>query len=190
MLIYCAGPEVFLQNAHEVFAEKLNVCQKYGAMGITPFDADHPHERGSANLAISICRENMRLIDRCDAVVANITPWRGVHMDPGTSFEIGYALAKGKKVACYTQDERTLAERFEMSYLQGEALLDQNGYVIEDFGWSDNLMVEGALLDLGYPMVVHSLPAARRFVSILGFEDAVKQLMDDAILNSLTSLGL
>jgi len=66
-----------------------------------------------------------RMIDECDAVIANIEPFRGPHMDPGTAFEIGYAVAKGKPVYCYTTQAR-----------------DENGDAIEDFGLTENLMID------------------------------------------------
>jgi len=51
---------------------------------------------------VAIYRGNVAHMDRSDAIVANMTPFRGVSMDAGTAFEMGYMAAKGKPVLGYT----------------------------------------------------------------------------------------
>jgi nucleoside 2-deoxyribosyltransferase len=51
-----------------------------------------------ANDAATIYRENTKRIRTADAVVADISPFRGPHMDVGRAMEIGYAAALGKPV--------------------------------------------------------------------------------------------
>ena len=46
-----------------------------------------------------------------DAVIANLTPWRGPGCDPATAFEVGFASALGKPVLAYLNvDEEADAE--------------------------------------------------------------------------------
>lgn len=204
MKVYLAGPEVFLPHAHTVFAEKINICKKYGLTAVTPFDnapaLENFHAQDAAQM---IFTQNIAIIDGCDALIANITPFRGVHMDPGTALEMGYAFAKNIQVAAYTQDNRELIMRlspnataFMASDVQPHLHhpekfqnqednplkpslrhVDNAGYLIENFGLSENLMVHGCLSAQGRKTEGVSLPFAERFTSCLGFEDAVLSLL-------------
>jgi len=180
MKVYLAGPEVFLPNAFAIFQEKKTICAKLGVVGAAPFDNElelSPHTPPHQAAEI-IYQENIDLIQQCDAVVANITPFRGPHMDPGTAFEIGYAVAQGKPLACYTQEGRILVNRIAMHPdLTSHVPQDQDGYFIENFDLSENLMIKISLNNQGRKLVVHHLPLSERFVNIAGFEGALKQLL-------------
>ena len=80
----------------------------------------------------------VELMDGCDAGVANLTPFRGPSVDPGTAVEIGYLHARGTPVFGYTNVAADYAER-----------VDDPDRSVEDFGLVDNLMVEGALAATG-----------------------------------------
>jgi nucleoside 2-deoxyribosyltransferase len=77
-----------------------------------------------------------------DAIVANLTPFRGPSADPGTVFELAWMLARGKHAFGYSADPRPLAAR-----------TTPDGNVIEDFGLSENLMIDCALRAAGNPLV-------------------------------------
>lgn len=136
--IYLAGPEVFRPDA-EAEGERLkDLCSSWrGVSGIYPLDGEPLHE------AITIKRRCMEMIDGADAVVANISPFRGYHMDPGTAFEIGYAEARGKPVHLWSDDIRDMVDRVP-------ALIDDSdpprrwceaGHQVEDFAQPENLMI-------------------------------------------------
>ena len=86
--LYLAGPDVFLPNPLEVARLKQAICQNYGFTGLFPFDVSLdladllPVEQG-----LAIYRSNIALMNRCDLIVANMTPFRGPSMDVGTAFE-------------------------------------------------------------------------------------------------------
>lgn len=180
MKVYLAGPEVFLPNAVSIFEQKKFLCEKHGLFGAAPFDneldlsaATPPHQAAEI-----IYQANVALIDGCDAVVANITPFRGPHMDPGTAFEIGYAIADNKPVACYTQEGRILVNRIPKSgELAAHLPQDPQGYLIENFDLNENLMIKISLNNQGRKLVVHHLPVHERFVRVDGFEGALRQLL-------------
>ena len=92
-------------------------------------------------MAHTIFRQNVALIEKSDLVLANIVPFRGPSADPGTVWEIGYAYARGIPVICYgsagTYLERCRTAGLE-SALKGR---DRDGFVIEDFGERENLMI-------------------------------------------------
>ena len=41
-------------------------------------------------------------MDSADAIIANLTPFRGIAADTGTCFELGYMCAQGKPAFAYT----------------------------------------------------------------------------------------
>ena len=111
------------------------------------FAAIPPGER----LSRLIFAGNIDMIRAADAVVANLTPFRGSGADPGTVFEVGYAHALGKPVYGYSADQRTLLERIaagEAAALRQAAdgrSFAGDGLAVEDFGLFDNLMIAEAL---------------------------------------------
>ena len=81
-LLYLAGPDVFVPEPHARGVALKALCTEAGAIGLFPIDdAAHGPE--------AIREANMAMIRRCDAVVANMTPFRGPSMDPGTAYEMG-----------------------------------------------------------------------------------------------------
>ena len=157
--LYLAGPEVFLVDAVEIGALKRACCQRLGFDSIYPLDGELS---GPSSLSPSrrIFAANIEAIAGCDAIIANLTPFRGVSADPGTVFEIAHGLATGKKVFAYTADAAPLRMRIEQEF--GEGLrsdahgrpLAGDSLVVEDFGLADNLMVAEAILSQGWNIVL------------------------------------
>ena len=152
--IYLAGPEVFLPDPLARAADMKEVCRRLGAIGWFPLD----NQQGVAHddpdiMAANISRADEALIRRCDAVVANMAPFRGVSMDAGTIFEMGFAKGLGKLVVGYATDWRTLSEKLGATTKltrDGDGWRDENGMQCRDFGLVDNLMiVKGAAAVLG-----------------------------------------
>ncbi|MBS7541302.1 nucleoside 2-deoxyribosyltransferase [Ancylobacter lacus] len=134
--IYLAGPEVFRPDAAAEGERLKALCTEHGAVGVYPLDLAHP---GSAPQGAAAIRANcIALLDGCEAVVANITPFRGPHMDPGTAWELGYAQARGLPVFLWSADTRPLADRVAPGGTGGR---DGDGNLIEDFGLPENLMI-------------------------------------------------
>ncbi|MBM9590603.1 nucleoside 2-deoxyribosyltransferase [Leptospira sp. 201903075] len=159
--IYLAGPEVFLPNAVEVLSEAKVLCTSFGYRALTPFDGEVTDQIQLAK-AKQIFKENVSLIHQSDMVIANCNPFRGVCVDDGTAFEIGYAYAKGKPVFGYLNDKRSLPEIVRSKiptkpHVSGYAI-DEDGYLLnEDFGNSINLMLEFSILESGGSLVLGNL---------------------------------
>lgn len=183
MRVYIAGPEVFLPNFQKVFREKGEICQKYDIEAIFPFDGELSDEQIKTNPRLGagiIYKNNIELINKCQGLIANITPFRGVHMDPGTSFEIGYAIGMKMEISCYTQDGRDLLSRAgdgNKTCTRCLKPVDRDGYLIENFGMSENLMIKAALNEQGRRVVRVDVDKAGRFYSADGFEGAVLELL-------------
>jgi nucleoside 2-deoxyribosyltransferase len=91
---------------------------------------------------MAIYRADTALMDRADAIVANLTPFRGPSADPGTVFELAWMLARGRPAFGYSAEPRTLHDR-----------TPPDGTLIEDFGLGENLMVACALETAGTRLI-------------------------------------
>ena len=144
--LYLAGPDVFRPDA-AAHAERLKaLCAAHGFEGLFPLDAQvgAQADAAPADKAAWIYRADIGLLDRADAVLANLDFFRGAEPDSGTCFELGYAIAKGKPVYGYVPDAGSWAERIRARFpaLAGSAAaVDAQGWELEEFGLPLNLML-------------------------------------------------
>jgi nucleoside 2-deoxyribosyltransferase len=93
--IYLAGPEVFLSNAREIGARKRAICEQHRLIGVFLADeedvCDPALSRPDQGLAISRAME--RVMRTCDAMIVNLTPFRGPSADVGSAYEMGLLFA-------------------------------------------------------------------------------------------------
>ena len=152
-MIYLAGPDVFRGDAASRLAAKAAcIGAIIGREVITPFEvnSDIRIEAGAMESAVAIARNNYGAVARCCLVLADLSPFRGVHADPGTVAEVAYAHALGKPVVAYSTDPRDLAPRcaVDVDADSGE-LVDDDGLMVESFASFDNLMLLPVLLPPG-----------------------------------------
>ena len=176
--IYLAGPEVFHAEAFALGRAKQALCGAVGYVGLYPLDGvldtDVAEPR---DLARAIYRSNIAMIRTADAVIANLTPFRGPGADAGTVFEVGFALALGKTVLGYRNTLGTYADRVrqwnEAEFRHdGEGRpLDRDGLLVEDFGFGDNLMIDAAVT-----VFEHDAAPAARLTDLSGFAACLKRL--------------
>ena len=152
---YLAGPEVFLPNARAHALRKIEICARYGIAGRTPLnqDIERPAGMSDEEFAFAIFRKDVAMMEACDIVIANLTPFRGPSADSGTLVELGWFLGRGRPIFGYSNSATPFALR---SAAHMEALPDRlGGMVVGGFGLPDNLMIPGAVRDGGgYPMVL------------------------------------
>lgn len=136
MKIYLAGPDVFLPNAHARGAELKTLCIAHGAVGLFPLDNEITDQvAGSISHARAIRAANMELIAQSDAVLANMTPFRGPSMDVGTAYEMGAGAALGKVVVGYTLDGgKSYVEKVKKWAGDGTLERGEDGMLREDKG--------------------------------------------------------
>ncbi|MGO1501423.1 MAG: nucleoside 2-deoxyribosyltransferase [Marinobacter sp.] len=172
--IYLAGPEVFfLANEHQlIVAEKKRLLREYGFEGVDPLDTELTFSDGQAKpeRGHGIYKANRELMDSCDAIIANLTPFRGISADPGTVYEVGYMIGQGKPAFGFTLDSRHYRER------AGATGLDDKGHTIEDFELSDNLMIEGGIRESGGQLFVAEQPGEHPFFATELFHRCVQAL--------------
>jgi nucleoside 2-deoxyribosyltransferase len=178
--IYLAGPEVFLTDAKEIGARKKAICRAHGLEGLYPADPEIKDQASLAPFEVArrIYANNLELMDACAGVIANLTPFRGVSMDAGTAFEVGYMAASRRLVLGYTNVPATYQERSALYYESGAApLIDAYtaGTAIEEFGLAENLMIELAVRNCGAEIVVSEVVPGAELSDLTGFETCVLQ---------------
>lgn len=176
--IYLAGPEVFLPDALEIGAQKVALCARHGFEGVFPLDASLDLTGlARQEQARRISAANEGLMRSCDLLIANLTPFRGVSMDAGTAFEVGFMRALGRPVLGYTNvtaDYRQRAEAYRRA-APGLPEADAPDIEIEDFDGAENLMIEAAILASGGSIVRRAVPPGQEMRDLAGFEACLVQ---------------
>lgn len=158
--IYLAGPEVFVPDAVAVLDKKKAICAAHGLVGVSPLDAEiGPIMDGSPDAARTIYAANRDAMKSCGFGVANLTPFRGVSVDAGTAFEVGFLVARGAVVYGTTNEPspyhlRVAAHAPENPAVHAHA---HGGWSVEDFGLVENLMLPLGIADSGGELIEHAV---------------------------------
>jgi nucleoside 2-deoxyribosyltransferase len=136
--IYLAGFDVFRPDAIAQGERLKSLCAGSGHLGLYPLDNQLPAGLHGAAAARWIFDANVALIRQADVVLANLNNFRGHEPDSGTAFEVGYAVALGKPVWAYLDDDRPLIDQLG-------APVDAQGCAVEDFGLPRNLMLASSV---------------------------------------------
>lgn len=129
--VYLAGPDVFRSDALEHGQRLKAICRAYQLHGLLPLDNDLADGRRKSEFARCIFKANLDMIAAADALICNMTPFRGPGMDGGTAFEMGYGYALEKLVVGYTDDPRDYRTRVTATESSLPALSDSFGMTIE-----------------------------------------------------------
>ena len=171
---YLAGLDVFLPDARAHARRKVAICARYGITGRPPLNEDVASLRRLPSEAAwrAIFHKDLAMMEACDILIANLTPFRGASADAGTLVELGWFLGRGRPVFGYSNTARPFAER---SAAQVAAVPDPfPGLAVEGFGLADNLMIAGAVLEGGgCPMLVPEDGRDRAFDALDVFERCV-----------------
>ena len=173
--VYLAGPEVFLRNAREILDLKIALTREAGLVPIAPGDLEIPEFESKRELGLAISAIDEKLMNAADAIIANLTPFRGIAADTGTCFELGYMCAQGKPAFAYTNVKADHGERTR-TFFGGEWYADEAGMprgpdhmMIEDLGFVDNLMMHGGVVNRGGEVVVGDAPAGEELTDMTAF---------------------
>ena len=189
--VYLAGPDVFLPEAVAWAARKQAICAAHGLIGVAPLDPAPldpaplgPVTPDAARAALpewrAIAAANEAHIRGADALIANLTPFRGPSADAGTVYELGFMRALGRPVFGYVVGETRFTDRTR--HWAGDAARqeadgtwrDDEAMAIEDFGLWDNLMIEAGIAASGGVLIVGPAdPAAGRWHDLSIFERCV-----------------
>ncbi|CAL76011.1 putative Nucleoside 2-deoxyribosyltransferase [Bradyrhizobium sp. ORS 278] len=175
MKIYLAGPDVFLPDAVEIGRRKAAICDRHGLIGLYPLD--NTVDLAASDASRQIFHGNEAMMDGADAIIANLTPFRGPGADAGTVYELGYMAGTGKLCLGYCNDPTVYAERarrFTALSEQDDRLVDAEGLTVEDFGLPDNLMMIHALELHGASLVLPRERPADVWHDLAAFEECVR----------------
>ena len=145
--IYLAGFDVFYKDAKERFEKMRKLCKLAGYEALIPLDNDITEGLGISN---RIYKANIAMIEQADGIIANLNAFRGKEPDSGTVFEVGYGVAKNKKIVGYTsiEDWKTHIIGDQKSQVLTRELFDSmfnqqpvDEFNVEDFGLPLNLML-------------------------------------------------
>src|SRR3984893_7982090 len=109
MKIYLAGPDVFLPDAIDIGRRKVELCTRHGLTGL--YSLDNAIDPAASDASLRIFRGNQAMMIEADAVIANLTPFRGPGADAGTVYELGYMAGRGKLCLGYSNDPTSYADR-------------------------------------------------------------------------------
>jgi nucleoside 2-deoxyribosyltransferase len=163
--IYLAGPDVFLPNAVSHAAKKLEICQRVGLRGLAPLNQDAELATEATDVWQTIYQKDIAMMERCDIIIANLTPFGGASADAGTLIEVGWFLGKGKPIFGYSNTSESFESRMRKQHGDHYAELG-----IEGFHLPDNLMIVGAVLSGGYPIFIPRDGEARGIDALDVFE--------------------
>jgi nucleoside 2-deoxyribosyltransferase len=175
MKIYLAGPDVFLRDAVDIGRRKVELCRRHRLIGLYPLD--NAIDPAAQDVSLQIFRGNETMMMEADAIIANLTPFRGPGADPGTVYELGYMAGRGKLCLGYSNHPSSYAERVreftDVSSRDGR-LVDALGLTVEDFGLADNLMMIHALELHGCALVTPPRMPADIWHDLTAFETCVR----------------
>lgn len=189
--IYLAGPDVFLPEPIEAGERKKRIikelCEKYkwnfNLEGHYPLDNGIENFGENKETAIRIFKANIKLMNNCNIICANLVPFRSPSMDVGTAFEMGYMFGLDKPVFGYYDmkpffnlnlpvekyNSRVKHSKYHNSKCPPN--VDIDGHYIENFDMYDNLMIDGACEEFNH--VCHTFEDA-----ILNISEYVKKMLD------------
>jgi nucleoside 2-deoxyribosyltransferase len=175
MKIYLAGPDVFLPDAVDIGRRKVELCARHGLTGLYPLD--NVIDLAAKDASLQIFRGNEKMMISADAIIANLTPFRGPGADAGTVYELGFMAGRGRLCLGYSNDPSSYADRVreftEVNSRDGR-LVDASGLTVEDFGLTDNLMMIHALDLHGCALVTPRQAPADIWHDLTAFESCVR----------------
>jgi nucleoside 2-deoxyribosyltransferase len=175
MKIYLAGPDVFLPDAVAIGRRKVELCARHGLVGLYPLD--NAIDIAAKDASMQIFRGNEAMMNEANAIIANLTPFRGPGADAGTVYELGYMAGCGRLCLGYSNDPSSYARRVreftELTSRDGR-LIDARGLTVEDFGLADNLMMIHALERHGFALVMPRQKPADIWHDLSAFEACVR----------------
>ncbi len=147
--VYLSGPGRWSPDGEAVLARQRQLCAAAGVEVKSPDEAALMHQDGSEAMARELYAAALASLREADAVIADLTPWRGPSAHPGAIFETGFASALGKPVFAYMnvedEDDAEYAARVEstVGVVVGddEVLRDVDQALVEDFGLPETLML-------------------------------------------------
>jgi nucleoside 2-deoxyribosyltransferase len=144
---------------------KVGICQRFGLSALPPLNQDVETAARALDVWQAIYEKDIAMMERCDIIIANLTPFGGASADAGTLIEVGWFLGRGRPIFGYSNTSESFEQRMRRQFGEGYADLG-----IEGFHLPDNLMIVGAVRSCGYPIFVPKDGEARGVDALDVFE--------------------
>jgi nucleoside 2-deoxyribosyltransferase len=158
---YLAGPDVFLPNAVSHAAKKVEICRRFGLRGLPPLNEDIKTSVKTSNKAsnawLSIYEKDVLMMERCDIIIANLTPFGGASADAGTLIEVGWFLGKEKPIFGYSNTSDNFESRMSKQLDDRFHKTDHNSTFVE----SDQARISQGHLTTSVPANIRFEPRKR-----------------------------
>ncbi len=171
---------MFLPNSVEIRQAKKDLTSAQGFIPVAPGDDDVADQPTPKQKGMAISARDEMLMDSSDAIIANLTPYRGIAADTGTCFELGYMSAQGKPAFAYSNEPKNHSDRV-LEYYGGQVQRDASGLprgpdglLVEDFDMIDNLMLQGGIERRGGAVVAGQAAADAMFSDLAAFVEVLK----------------
>jgi nucleoside 2-deoxyribosyltransferase len=158
--VFLAGPDLWFPDAGDHLTRKVEMCLAAGFVPLGGRGEGLVETEPSEAMAREIYAMALARLREADAVIVNLTPWRGPNADPGTAFEAGFASALGKPVFAYLN----VGSEEEADY-RGRVEVMMGAVPGEDGRWRD--LDDGEIEGLDLPENVMLWAEARRFFVIV-----------------------
>ena len=177
--VYLAGFEVFFapEKEAEFAAAKKAICKRWGFEGVHPGDALVRGGLSDPERAREIFRKDVELMHSCAAIVANLTPFRGLSADAGTCWELGHFGGSGKPAVAYTNERRPYEARVPPDLVQPGGTTpawDTLGMKLDMQQEPDNCMLTRSVLHLA--VAPEDLAPEAQLTDLRAFEESVRAL--------------
>ena len=179
--VYIAGPEVFLANGFDQMRIKGEMALAAGFFPSTMAENElDPTGATPFEFGCQISAANERMMRDADFCIANLTPFRGISVDVGTGYEVGFMIALGKPVFGYTNTSKLYYDRLLEDYYGGKAEKDAqgvlrgaDGLMIEDHGMVDNLMYDGGIAAISGKLVRRAVAPDQMLTDLGAYQDCL-----------------
>jgi len=169
---------VFRRDAAQAYSRCVAIAADAGFEALVPCDGGLAEGASAgAETAMRIYRGNVERIDAADVVVANLNEFRGSEPDSGTSFEVGYAVARGKRVIGFVATDSEYMDRVKRAV---DTVLDADGV---EWDKMHGMMVER----MGLPL--NLMLACSSSIVVGDFADAVRVARRFCVPKTLRSEG-
>jgi nucleoside 2-deoxyribosyltransferase len=147
--IFLAGPDQWFPEAEDHLSRARGMIELAGYTPMIGAGGGLIETERSEVMARETYAKTLQTLRTADAVIANLTPWRGVGADPAAAFQVGFASALGKPVFAYlnvaAEDEADVRGRVEAQFGASPdsagVWRDADDCEIEDYGLPENLML-------------------------------------------------
>ena len=192
--VYLAGPDVFKADAIKIGERKKNLLSAANCIGHYPIDNVITNFKRDKETAFRIAQANELVMNKCNVIFVNMTPWYGPSMEVGTAFETGYMSARANfdaddvLIVGYYEGEVELdfAKRVADQCYNGNVIhhadgsvTDPNGVRLESFGLQENLMLVAAINKTGGEIYTSFEEAVKKVHSLWAMKKWMKEYYQD-----------